>query len=71
MATNPTPPGRALTPAQKRELVERLLVAWQRAPYLRLGQLINLGVDDLQNIEDDELIAAVERAAARIPNTSY
>lgn len=68
--TDPTPPGRALTPVQKRELVERLLVAWQQAPYLRLGQLLNLGVDDLQNIEDDDLVAAAERAAARIPSTS-
>jgi hypothetical protein len=70
VSTDPTPSGRALTPAQKRALIERLLVAWQHAPYLRLGQLLELGIDDLQNVEDDELVAAAERAAAMIPSTS-
>lgn len=39
----PTPnlPGRALTPEQKRAIIERVLVAWERQPQLRLGQLVN------------------------------
>lgn len=38
----PTPdlPGRALTPEQKRAIIERVLAAWEASPQLRLGQLI-------------------------------
>jgi hypothetical protein len=38
----PTPnlPGRALTPEQKRAVIDRVLVAWEANPRLRLGQLI-------------------------------
>ncbi len=70
MTTNPTPPGRALTPALKRELVERLLVAWQKTPHQRLGQLIanTLGADGdrLFHAEDDVLIELVEGFAERV-----
>jgi hypothetical protein len=34
-------PGRALTPEQKRAIIERVLVAWEASPQLRLGQLIS------------------------------
>ncbi len=39
----PTPnlPGRALTPDQKRAIIERVLIAWERSPQLRLGQLVS------------------------------
>lgn len=32
--------GRALTSEQKRDVVERILAAWEKAPALRLGQLL-------------------------------
>jgi hypothetical protein len=37
----PTPnlPGRALTPEQKRAVIERVLAAWEANPQQRLGQL--------------------------------
>lgn len=38
--TERTTPGRAHTPEQKRELLDRLYVAWLKKPQLRLGQLI-------------------------------
>ena len=36
----PELPGRALTPELKRVIVDRVLVAWEAQPQLRLGQLI-------------------------------
>lgn len=62
--------GRALTPAAKREIVERLLVAWLKVPDQRLGQLIansfgrRYGFSpDIFVTEDETLADAVERFA--------
>lgn len=67
--------GRPVTPDQKRAIVERVLVAWQRVPFQRLGQLIDnamRGPDgaqpcDLSDVEDDDLAELVEAFAARMP----
>jgi hypothetical protein len=61
------PRGRAIKPAQKRAALERLLVAWERARHQRLGQLIVKACEDrdLFNLEDDELIALLERLCER------
>jgi hypothetical protein len=73
----PTPnlPGRALTPEQKRAIIERVLVAWERRPQLRLGQLVNnviaqatqhasaeKVVQKLYFIEDQALVELLERS---------
>lgn len=62
MQNNPLP-GRALTPEQKRAIIERLYTAWLKAPTLRLGQLIyaSNGLHDLFFVEDETLIASVEQ----------
>ena len=56
---------RALTPEQKRALLDQLLAAWLEAPNLRLGQLIVNAVGgrhlaDIFYREDDDLLANVE-----------
>jgi hypothetical protein len=52
---------RAITSEQKRFLIERLLIAWNKEACLRLGQLLSNAVgDDLFNIEDQTLIDKVE-----------
>jgi hypothetical protein len=52
---------RALTSEQKELLIKRLLVAWNKSSYLRLGQLLsNAAGNDLFNIEDQTLIEKVE-----------
>jgi uncharacterized protein YihD (DUF1040 family) len=70
-----TPPGRAFTTAQKRELVERLLAAWQRSPHQRLGQFISNAAHaashegrsvDLFQVEDDLFALMVENFAKRV-----
>jgi hypothetical protein len=66
----PTPnlPGRALTPEQKRAIIERVLVAWEANPQLRLGQLIvnTLGRNpahpvSLFFVEDEEIAELLEK----------
>lgn len=55
---------RALTSMQKREIIERLYLVWVNYNQLRLGQLIEnaLGdLDELYNIEDYELVEQVEK----------
>jgi len=61
--------GRAHTPAQKRAVIERILVVWENNPELRLGQLlINVlnGIDGEHTtrrifyIEDEELAIQLE-----------
>lgn len=57
---------RALTPEQKREVVERLLRAWLERPSERLGQLIVNALptccsNDPFYVEDFELIEALEQ----------
>lgn len=37
--------GRALTSALKRNVMERILKAWEKSPELRLGQLIESSMD--------------------------
>lgn len=60
---------RALTPEDKRVIMQRLLTTWNRRPAMRLGQLIanslRKSVDDefwheLFDLEDLDLIEAVE-----------
>lgn len=56
--------GRALTPEQKRELIERLYAAWCRQPEQRLGQFVSnsLGIAGFGFFyaEDSELVEACE-----------
>ena len=63
--------GRAITPEQKRAIVERLLAAWLRAPELRFGQMLTAAADraerDTFYIEDEALCEAVEALAPREP----
>jgi hypothetical protein len=40
----PNLPGRALTPEQKRAIIERVLAAWEAHPQQRLGQFIGNGL---------------------------
>ena len=63
-------PNRAETDAQKEEVMRRVLEAWKRAPYLRLGQLLynaayRIGAD-VFTIEDDTLTAAVAWLATKV-----
>jgi hypothetical protein len=61
-------PGRAQTDDEKREVVEKLLAAWQseRGKHLRLGQLIaNSGIHDVFTVEDSELADLVTTFVAR------
>jgi len=55
---------RARTEADKREIIERLLEAWKKAPMLRLGQLLCNSADKghrLFYLEDSALAEGVER----------
>ena len=53
--------GRAITSEQKRELIKRLFIAWDKSSYLRLGQLLYCAMgNDLFRIEDQVLIEKVE-----------
>lgn len=57
--------GRAKTPAQKRIIMERVLVVWEKHPELRLGQLLENAVADvtpfeLFYIEDERLAVTLE-----------
>jgi hypothetical protein len=60
--------GRALTDEQKREVLDRIYVAWVAMPHQRLGQLIvnSLGDIDVEQYvaEDRQLAEAVERFVA-------
>lgn len=69
------PNGRAFTPEQKRQVIQRLFIAWLKAPRLRFGQLIvnavyqNRGVSDttrLYNTEDDLLVEDIEFLAQKL-----
>ena len=61
--------GRAITPEQKRAIIERILAAWEKKPALRLGQLLMHAVraeDPLMPLiaaEDEWLADAVEKFA--------
>lgn len=63
----PTPeiPGRALTPKQKRAVIERVFAAWEKHPRQRLGQLlcnVQSGPhDSLFFVEDEALAEVLER----------
>jgi len=66
MADWPIPDGRAVTPEQKREVIERVYAAWLAAPQQRLGQFIKnavgtLGPEFMFSVEDDAIAAACER----------
>ena len=58
-------PGRAETDEQKQKILDRLLLAWQRQPSMRLGQLIFVatGGRDIFYDEDEALAEDVERYA--------
>ena len=60
-------PGRAQTPEQKKEVLDRLLQAWIDCPEMRLGQLVDNAMyinrdnkPNLFNIEDMALIEIIE-----------
>jgi len=62
--------GRADTDEKKRVVIDRILTVWKRNPHLRLGQLlVNLtlpnidAIDRLFYIEDEELVAILEKSA--------
>jgi hypothetical protein len=59
--------GRAISPNEKRAVMNRLLKVWEKVPELRLGQLIenvmssdSRKMDDIFNIEDRILADAAE-----------
>lgn len=51
--------GRAVTPAEKKAILEKVYAAWAKYPLLRLGQLIDNAMHgtepDLFTIEDEAL----------------
>ncbi len=63
----PPPMGRAITPDQKAETIERILHVWFRFPEMRLGQLLvnaNFYLNrssDLFSIEDEALAEKCEQ----------
>lgn len=65
--------GRALTPHQKRAVLDRVLLAWERVPEQRLGQLLtntfgapqNDGAANLFYVEDEALAEGLERYVAK------
>lgn len=55
-------PSRATSSELKREVIERLLKAWEKAPQLRLGQLItNCFDEDFFYLEDFPFVATIEK----------
>jgi hypothetical protein len=69
-ATEP-PPGRATTPAQKRNVIEQIYLAWLRRPQMRLGELLTVATWDggplLFCAEDDDLAVLAELAPGLDP----
>lgn len=62
--------GRALTPNEKRQVIERLYAVWLAMPTLRLGQLVmgvahTVGRSDPFYVEDRALVEAAEDFAKR------
>ncbi len=61
-------PGRAVTPGQKRAVIERLYAAWLHQPQQRLGQLLQNAIhhplrstdSSMFNVEDMDLVSKVE-----------
>lgn len=55
---------RAVTPEQKRAVIERILAGWLRAPSLRLGQFLMTATSGapLYYTEDEALAQAAEQA---------
>lgn len=66
--------GRAITPEQKREVIERIYNAWLKAPQQRLGQLISNAtynkntIKDIFYVEDEDLAEKIEELIGRIKN---
>lgn len=56
------PEGRAVTDANKRDVIEKILTAWKRAPELRLGQLMVNAMSnmDIFMLEDGALAERIE-----------
>lgn len=61
--------GRAITPEQKRFIIERLYAAWLVFPRLRLGQLIELSnPDEIYYKEDYSLLSDIEDHVTSLVN---
>jgi hypothetical protein len=64
--------GRALTPEQKRAVMERILRAWEQVPELRLGQFLVGAADraerDVFYVEDEALADMCEKQASALRN---
>jgi hypothetical protein len=54
--------GRACTDEAKKQMLDRILDAWKRAPYMRLGQLLVIATHkpDVFYVEDACLLKEVE-----------
>lgn len=56
--------GRAITPEEKRKVMDNIYEAWLRTPELRLGQLMECAkptsLDDLFYIEDDKMVNYIQ-----------
>jgi hypothetical protein len=63
---------RALTPEQKREILDRILAAWLAVPKMRLGQLITCATRgrDVFSDEDYPLVTEVEAYVAAYHRTT-
>lgn len=69
-------PGRAYTPEEKKQVINRLLAAWNCAPQLRLGQLLDSAhhvartslrpCADFFSIEDEDLCKVLEDFTKRL-----
>lgn len=57
--------GRANTPEEKKQVIDRLYYAWLSVPDLRLGQFLECAkpknLDDLFYIEDNDLANHIEK----------
>ena len=56
--------GRAITPEQKREIVDRVLAAWLKTQHQRLGQFLHNaihGQGDIFYVEDERLAELCEK----------
>lgn len=63
-------PGRAQTPEQKKQVLQRLYKIWLSYPHLRLGQLLHNVVDGsgqaLFYIEDEPLVKVCEEYGTKL-----
>lgn len=57
---SPPPPQRAVQPEQKKEVIQALLDAWLKFPYLRLGQLVCLAADTTSSFYIEDAVLKAE-----------